>query len=42
MAGVESLTAQTESVERLFRALGLDGADGMGPDSSDSPGAVFE
>ncbi|WP_417586671.1 imelysin family protein [Pararhodobacter oceanensis] len=42
MAGVNGLIAQTQSIERVVVALGLDGIAFEGSDSLDDPSAVFQ
>ncbi|MBF9034380.1 peptidase [Rhodobacterales bacterium HKCCE2091] len=42
MGGVNGLIAQTESIERVVAALGLDGFAIEGSDSLDDPSAVFQ
>ena len=42
MGGVNGLIAQTQSIERVVSALGLDGIAFEGSDSLDNPSAVFE
>ncbi|MBY6202805.1 peptidase [Maritalea mobilis] len=42
MGGVNGLIAQTQTIERVVTALGLDGIDVEGSDSLDNPNAVFQ
>lgn len=42
MGGVNGLISQTQSIERVVSALGLDGIAFEGSDSLDNPSAVFE
>ncbi|MEQ9692986.1 imelysin family protein [Shimia sp. SDUM112013] len=42
MAGINGLVDQTRSIERVVKALGLDGVSVEGSDSLDNPSAVFE
>ncbi len=42
MAAIDGLVTQTRSIERVVKALGLDGIAFEGSDSLDNPGAVFQ
>ncbi|MFZ5962604.1 imelysin family protein [Thalassococcus sp. BH17M4-6] len=42
MGGVDGLIDQTRSIERVIKALGVDGSAIEGSDSLDDPGAVFQ
>ena len=42
MGGVNGLIEQTQSIERVVTALGLDGIEFEGSDSLDNPSAVFQ